>query len=310
MGETLMPTIAKTEGNRLEGGVQNIPPSSVYSQPWWRSAETNCLSSSEENVNGSPGSTRSQGNVKGFAKEKDMRSNGSGGPESQQVKHVAPTTLPMVGHHDASNQMDLVGHSIMLTSYPYPEPQFGSIMTFGAPVHPQLLGFNQMRMPLPLQMEEEPVYVNAKQYHGILRRRQSRAKAEMEKKLIKERKPYLHESRHQHALRRARGSGGRFLNTKKLESNASNSAMRKQTKSGTATPTQSGNSSGSELVSTDCNGHSDYMVEKQQVSSNGNGNVPGGSLPYYSQAHGSGRRDVLSMGLRTNHALHGAASGN
>lgn len=33
--------------------------------------------------------------------------------------------------------------------------------------------------------------------------------------------PYLHESRHLHALKRARGSGGRFLNTKKLQESKS-----------------------------------------------------------------------------------------
>ncbi|KAG8049247.1 hypothetical protein GUJ93_ZPchr0009g1159 [Zizania palustris] len=143
-------------------------------------------------------------------------------PEDQQEASATSTgshtmvATPPTDYATSYAHQDM-NHALGQISYPNIDQYYGSLYAAygGQPMmHTPLVGMHPTGLPLPTDAIEEPVYVNAKQYNAILRRRQSRAKAESEKKLVKGRKPYLHESRHQHALKRARGAGGRFLHAK------------------------------------------------------------------------------------------------
>ncbi|CAH9110421.1 unnamed protein product [Cuscuta epithymum] len=146
----------------------------------------------------------------------------SSGSESHG-KQLAARIKPMffIGNPDYSvspSQCEM-SHSTIHSQYNYTDPYYSGLFTaYGPQPFPQMVGVAPARIPLPIDVaaDDGPIYVNAKQYHGILRRRQIRAKLEAQNKIVKNRRPYLHESRHLHAVKRVRGSGGRFLGTKKL----------------------------------------------------------------------------------------------
>ncbi|PIA43143.1 hypothetical protein AQUCO_02000519v1 [Aquilegia coerulea] len=140
---------------------------------------------------------------------------------NEAYKWRANSNNQSVFSQEASHLTFPQSQSIVHMPYPYACPYYGGYLpAIGTQfvMHPQIMGMAPARVQLPPDYgEDEPIFVNSKQYHCILRRRQSRAKLEAQNKLVKDRKPYLHESRHLHALKRARGCSGRFLNKKKLQ---------------------------------------------------------------------------------------------
>ena len=129
--------------------------------------------------------------------------------EFDKIKNIMnndPSRNPNLKSQDC---LDIYGYPFINSGTGYSFPQFNN-------------AFKQKYLMKTL-FDNKYIYINGKQYHRIMKRREVRKKINeaiqenKEKNKLDKNKKYHHESRHRHAMNRERGKGGRFISKKKLE---------------------------------------------------------------------------------------------
>ncbi|CZR53939.1 related to CCAAT-binding factor HAPB protein [Phialocephala subalpina] len=137
---------------------------------------------------------------------------GGGVSVKQEAGRKSPRQMNNQMGHGQVQQARRMSNQVGSPAVPNSQPIMNHAPRPSVPPMPQGQPHPQSPELVSGAVEESPLYVNAKQFHRILKRRVARQRLEEALRLTsKGRKPYLHESRHNHAMRRPRGPGGRFL---------------------------------------------------------------------------------------------------